>query len=364
MPDYYEQIKSLEDEIKKTQYNKKTQHHIGLVKAKIAKLKEKDEARRTKKGSSKGYAVKKSGDATVIIVGFPSSGKSTLLNSLTDANSPVGAYEFTTLHVIPGTLNYRDAKIQILDVPGVVYGAAAGRGRGKEVLAVVQNADLVIILIDVLRPNALSVLQKEIYDSHIRLNQQKPDVKIRKTMRGGIRIGKTVKLEMSNETITAILKEFRINNGDILIRSFINADQLIDVVEGNKKYIPGIIILNKIDIVDEKKLSEIKSIYKPDICISAEEKININELKELIFQKLRFIRVYCKEVGKKADMNVPMILKEGDTLETMCRKLHRDFVDKFKFARIWGKSVKFEGQKILKPEHKLEDKDIVELHIS
>src|SRR3989344_3138041 len=147
MADYTKQIKDLQDELKKTKYNKATQGHIGIVKAKIAQLKEKQEMRTSKKTgrSEHGYSVRKSGDATVLLLGFPSSGKSTLLNTLTGAQSVVAAYAFPTLSVIPGIMEYKQAKIQILDVPGIVSGAASGRGRGREVLAVIRNADLVLI---------------------------------------------------------------------------------------------------------------------------------------------------------------------------------------------------------------------------
>ena len=74
-----DRIKELEEELSKTKYNKRTQHHIGLVKAKIALLKDKQQKRVASKGKSTGFTVKKSGDATVIIVGFPSVGKSSML---------------------------------------------------------------------------------------------------------------------------------------------------------------------------------------------------------------------------------------------------------------------------------------------
>ncbi|MBI3032974.1 GTP-binding protein [Candidatus Woesearchaeota archaeon] len=364
MAEYSSKIKDLEAEIKKTQYNKATQHHIGLVKAKIAQLKEKEDARSSKGGGGKGYSVRKSGDATVILLGFPSAGKSTLLNALTGTNSPVGAYEFTTLDVIPGTLLYKDAKIQILDMPGIVRGAAAGTGRGREVLSVLHNADLVLMLIDVFRPDVIDVLLKEVYDAHLRLNQRSPNVVLKKTPRGGINIGKTVRLtKIDDETIEKILKEFRINNCDIVIREDITAEQLIDVIQGNKVYTDAITVLNKIDMISKEDLERIKRKHKPDICISADQKVNLGELKDLIYSKLGFVRVYCKEIGKKADLNIPLILRKNATIETMCHTLHKDFVTKFKYAKIWGNSVKFSGQRLNKLAHLLKDKDIVEIHL-
>ena len=110
-------VKELEEEISTTKYNKKTQSHIGLVKAKLAKLKEEFQRKAAAKGGGQGFSVRRSGDATAIMVGFPSVGKSTLLNSITNANSPIGAYAFTTLTCIPGLLEYNHSKIHILYLP-------------------------------------------------------------------------------------------------------------------------------------------------------------------------------------------------------------------------------------------------------
>ena len=90
-----EQIQSLEDEIGKTKYNKSTQGHIGKLKAKIAALKarkEKAQAHAKSSGGGPGFEVKKSGDASVALVGFPSVGKSSLISQLTEADSNVGEF--------------------------------------------------------------------------------------------------------------------------------------------------------------------------------------------------------------------------------------------------------------------------------
>ena len=359
-----EKIKELEERISKTKYNKKTQHAIGLYKAQLARLKEKQTARSSKGKRGEGYSVRKTGDGTVVLLGFPSVGKSTLLNVLTNSKSPVGSYAFTTLTVIPGTLEYGHAKIQILDVPGVVHGAAAGTGRGKEVLAVIRNADLILVLIDVFHPEHYKALLKEVYDTGVRINQILPDVNIVKTAKGGINVGSTVKLtNLDNKTVEDILREFKINNANVVIREDINVDQLIDVIEKNKIYLPSIGVLNKIDMLSEKEVERVKAKIKPDLCISADKNVNIDELKGLIFKKLKLIRLYLKEYNKKADLEEPMIMWEGATLKDLCSKLHKDFVARFKYAKIWGKSVKFGGMKVPKLKHKLEDGDIVELRI-
>ncbi|MCI4322332.1 MAG: 50S ribosome-binding GTPase, partial [Thermoplasmata archaeon] len=139
-----EQITAVEDEIRNTQYNKATQRHIGRLRAKLAVLRLERETRAKGKGGGSGYSVRKSGHATVGLVGYPSVGKSTLLTRLTGAESETGAYDFTTVSIIPGMLRWGGASIQILDMPGLVPGASKGRGRGREVLSVVRAVDLVL----------------------------------------------------------------------------------------------------------------------------------------------------------------------------------------------------------------------------
>ena len=365
MVDYSSKIKELQDELKKTKYNKATQAHIGIVKAKIAQLKEKQESRVAKKTgrSDHGYSVRKSGDGTVLLLGFPSAGKSTLLNKLTGTESEVGAYAFTTLSVIPGMMEYKQAKIQILDVPGIVSGAASGKGRGKEVLAVIQNADLVLMVIDVNHPEHHPAILKEVWESRIRLNKIKPEVYIKKKGQGGIQVGKTVNIDIDDETLRKILRQFRTMNAEVLIRSVIDVDDFIDCIEGNKKYLPAITCISKADLTNAAKVSKIKKELNADIAVSAETDLNINSLKELIFQKLDFIRIYMKEPRKEADMKEPLIIKRNSTIKDVCDKTHKDFAKKFRFARVWGKSSKHPGQRFSRPNHVLMDKDILEIHL-
>ncbi|MFW6226451.1 MAG: GTPase, partial [bacterium] len=136
-----DRIKELEDELKNTKVNKRTEGSVGLLKAKIAKLKKELEIKSSKSTTGSGYAVKKEGDATVGLLGKPSVGKSTLLSKITNKESKIGAYEFTTLEVVPGLLNYKHTNLQILDLPGIIDKASDNRGFGKKVLSVVRSCD-------------------------------------------------------------------------------------------------------------------------------------------------------------------------------------------------------------------------------
>ncbi|MBR9677305.1 GTP-binding protein [Candidatus Woesearchaeota archaeon] len=364
MASYQDQIKELQEELKNTPYNKATQHHIGRVKAKIAKLKEKEfERSASKSGAKEGYSVRRTGDGTVLLLGFPSTGKSTLLNAITNANSEVGSYAFTTLTVVPGLMDYNFAKIQILDVPGVIQGAAAGRGRGREVLSVIRNADLVLIVLDGTQPEQVNTLLSEVHDSGIRLDKKKPIIKIKKTSKDGVNVGFTKKqTHIDKKTIITVLKEFKINNAEVVIRDNITVDDIIDAVEDNKKYLPSLIAVNKSDMLSDEQKKQLKKDYKPDIFISAKNKDNIEALKKLIFKKLRLIRIYLKEPQKPADLEEPLIMFKDSTIKDVCNKLHKDFLTKFKFSKVWGKSAKFEGQRLML-KHRLIDGDVLEIHL-
>lgn len=99
-------------------------------------------------GGGSGFAVVKSGNARVAMIGYPSVGKSSLLTKLTKTKSESAAYEFTTLDCISGVVEYNDSKIQLLDLPGIIDGAAKGVGRGKQVISVARTADLILMLLD------------------------------------------------------------------------------------------------------------------------------------------------------------------------------------------------------------------------
>ena len=362
-----EQIKKIEEEIFNTQKNKATEHHIGKLKAKIARLRELSEKRKSSSSKGKGFAIKKSGDATVGLIGFPSIGKSTLLNKITDANSRVGDYYFTTLEVIPGIMKYKGSQIQILDLPGLIIGAHKGKGRGKEILSAIRNVDLLLFMIESKNIEHLDIMLKELYNSGIRLNQIKPDIVIKKTGQGGLVIKSTVKLtNISTKTIKSISSEY-ITNGEINIREDINEDQLIDVFISNRIYVPSIVVINKKDLVNNDKLEyDIKKVKNKGwkvIAISASKKQGLEDLKEMIFNQLELIRIFMKPVGKNPDFNEPLILKKGKNVEDACKKLHKDFIKKFRYAQIWGESAKYPGQKV-GLNHILKDKDIITITIS
>ncbi|MEM4728154.1 MAG: GTP-binding protein [Thermoplasmata archaeon] len=361
-----ERIKEVEEEIRRTEYNKKTARHIGKLKAKLARLREEAERARARRGGGgRRFSVKKSGDATVALLGPPNSGKSTLLNRITDAQSEVGDFAFTTKEIRPGIMSYEGAQIQLLDMPGILPGAASGRGRGREVLGSARCADLILIFLDVLNPD-LESLVREMREAGIRPNERPPDITIAKKERGGITISSTVTMtRLDPATARAILNEYGVVNADVVFRTDASADQLIDSLSESCVYLPAIVALNKIDLIPREELERGLTnlagwrVYP----VSALTGEGLPELQKGTYQALDLKRVYLRPQGGEVDRSRPLVLRRGGTVGDVCDRLHKEFRRKFRYAVVWGSSVKFDGQRV-GLEHELADGDVLTIVLS
>lgn len=366
-----DKIEELETELKNTKVNKRTEGAVGQLKAKIAKFREELEAKLSKgSGGGVGFAVKSEGDATIGLLGKPSVGKSTLLGKITNKESKIGAYEFTTLDVIPGLLHFKHTNLQILDLPGIIERAADNRGFGKKVLSVVRVCDLVILVIDSrFLLEEMKMLLDETKKSGIKFNSIKPNIEIRRMSHGGI----SVPLNNSENNIPyslikQVLNDMKYTNAEVIIHDKdLSVDEFIDACYGNIVYKNAIICINKIDLFNASQISAKTQILNnaypkfPVFGISADKGTNIEKFKDFMWDSLGFIWVYLKEQRNEPDMNRPLVVMRGDTVYDVCVKIHKDMLKKFKYAKIKGKSAKFDWQRV-GLEHKVEDKDIVEIY--
>jgi len=337
--------------------------HIGQLKARLAKLRR--ELLTPKSGgggTGEGFDVKRTGDSRVGLVGFPSVGKSTLLNKLTGTYSAIAEYEFTTLTTVPGIIRYKGAKIQLLDLPGIIEGAKDGKGRGRQVIAVARTCNLILIVLDAMKPLIHKrILEKEVEGFGIRLNKRAPNVIFKRKDKGGVTISSTVRLShLNEELVKTILGEYKIYSADLRIHQDITEDQLIDVIEGNRVYVPCLYVLNKIDSIS---IEELDILYQIPHCvpISGHHEWNLDHLLDKIWEYLDLIRIYTKPKGQIPDYNEPVVMRrEERSIQDLCDKLHKGIVKELKYALVWGASVKHNPQKVGK-DHILEDEDVVQI---
>jgi uncharacterized protein len=219
-------------------------------------------------------------------------------------------YEFTTLTCIPGTMKYKGSKVQILDLPGIIEGAAHGKGRGREVIAVARNADAILIVLDAGKEGLnrhREILEKELETVGIRLNQRPPDVTFSKKKTGGIKFASTVPLTNlgpePEKVAMQIMREYKLHNADILVREDITVDQLVDVIQGNREYKPCLYLYNKIDTVTIEEIDGLAR--QPHSLVgSVRNQFNIAEpheddlLKATMWKYLGLTRIYTKRRGK------------------------------------------------------------------
>ncbi|XP_065893126.1 developmentally-regulated GTP-binding protein 1-like isoform X2 [Dysidea avara] len=363
MPTILERIAEIENEMARTQRNKATAKHLGILKARLAKLRQELITPKGGGGATgEGFDVAKTGDARIGFIGFPSVGKSTLMTNLAGVYSEVAAYEFTTLTTVPGVIRYKGAKIQLLDLPGIIEGAKDGKGRGRQVIAVARTCSLIFIVLDVLKPlDHKRIIERELEGFGIRLNKTPPNIAFKKKERGGINLTSVVpQSNLDLDSVKSVLAEYRIHNADITLRCDATVDDLIDVVEGNRAFIPCLYVLNKIDQIS---IEELDIIYKVPhtVPVSAHHKWNFDDLLEKMWSYLNLLRIYTKPKGQLPDYSAPVVLSSNkNTVEDFCNNIHKSIMKEFKHALVWGSSVKHNPQSVGK-EHALQDEDVVQI---
>jgi small GTP-binding protein len=321
-----EQIKECEAEIKSCKPENTA--HLGRLRARLAKYKTEmvDGSRNTGMGggSAQDFDVVKSGDARVAMIGFPSVGKSSLLSKLTDKASEVGAHEFTTLTAIPGKVQYQGANIQLIDLPGIIQGAATGKGRGKNVIQVARNADMILMMLDASRGDThRAILENELYQCGIRLNTKPADIYFVRKKTGGIKWTATVKggkitNGLDEKGTRAILQEYKIHNCEVIIKEDATVDQFIDIVEANRKYLPCLYVYNKVDCLCLEELAAF-AMREHSLVISIHWELNLELLLAKTWDYLNLLRIYTKKRGSKPDFTDPVILRAGSSVEDVSR---------------------------------------------
>ena len=302
-----EKIMALEEMLAIMPKHKGTDHLKADLRRKIAKLTEESEKKAGAKRAS--MLIEKEGAAQVAVIGVPNAGKSQLVSSITNASPQVAEYPFTTHTATPGMMEFENIKIQLIDTPPLSEQPTEWWLRHMLI-----RADALLVVVDL---------------------SSDPLVQL--------------------ENITAQLAGMRIGIGNL------KGGEAQDVILSQKK---ALIIGNKVDLGAGEGYIALRNKYGGQLAVtavSAKQGNGLEQLRYEIYKMLDIIRVYTKAPGKKPELNDPIVLERGSTLEDAAAEVHKDFRAKLRYARIWG-SGKHDGV-MAKRNHVLQDGDIIELHL-
>jgi ribosome-interacting GTPase 1 len=364
-----EKIRALEEFLSAVPKHKGTENIRQWARRRLAELREEqEEARRRRRGGGPKIFLEKAGAAQAVLIGPPNSGKSSLLASLTNARPQVSPYPFTTTKPVPGMLQYEDIQFQLVDTPPLLLDQPESPINNR-ILGLARNADMIILVVSLASDNSAGDLKQMISmleDRGIVITPQKGIVRITKDRsQVGLRIvlrGKMV--GFTEDDLRRLLSSYRIYNAIVEIEGEVTLDDVESAIYSSRVYKPSVILVTHADIKVPMSKAEAlaRAIPKgvPVLAGSALTGKGFERLGEIMFKTLNIIRVYTKQPNKEPDPN-PLILRRGATVLDAARRIHKDLARKFRYAKIWGPSAHYPGQRV-GGTHVLEDGDIVEIH--
>jgi len=302
-----QKLEALEEMLTTIPKHKGTEKMQADLKRRIAKFRQESQRRKGTTRAKPFYQVEREGAGQIALVGAPNTGKSSLLAALTNAEPEIGDYPFTTRVPLAGMAPFEDVQVQLIDLPPVSPEMTEGW-----FYAIIRGADGALVVVDLADPDVLA----------------------------------------STEQVFQLLDAA----GVTLIP--------LGRVRASPREVPAVFVAAKLDTPGAGDTLEIfKEFYGgrlPVLPVSTREDVNLLQVRRTVFDMLNVIRIYSKKPGKKADIQVPYVLKRGTQVLEAAGVVHKDFLQRLKFARLWRRG-QIEGQMVGR-EQVLEDGDILELH--
>ncbi|MEM1638894.1 MAG: TGS domain-containing protein [Desulfurococcaceae archaeon] len=361
-----DKIRALEDFLSSVPKHKGTERLREWATKRLAELREELEERKKKKaGARSSFFIEKEGDVQIAVVGPPNAGKSLLVKKLTNAKTIVADYPFSTLTPVPGMMKYNDVYFQLIDSPALSQGSLF-----RKVIGLIRNADGVIIVLDATSDlvNELEALINMLKREGILLNKPKGRVviDIQRTGKTGIRVTSMGKIiDGTIDDVRKLLESYRIFNAHVKIYGEVSLDDVEQSIFETTVYKPSVVFINKIDlkIPGSQELELVRKLL-PGVRVilgSALNNSGLNEIAPTLYEVLEIVRIYTK-APNAPPAEKPVVLRKNATVRDVARSIHSEFIENFLYARVWGKSVKYPGERV-GLDHVLQDGDIVEIHV-
>ncbi len=305
-----EKLDALQEMLATIPKHKGTEKMQADIKRRIAKIREQlEQARRTGKGGGVSYHVEREGAAQVVLVGPPNTGKSSLLAALTNAAPVIAPYPLSTLKPVPGMMEYEDVQIQLVDLPPIAREFTEGW-----VYGLVRMADAVALCLDLANPKWCE----------------------------------------EAEEVVALLESRH-------VKLVAGPSRQVDWRLVEKRTVA---IGLKKDLAEERVgefLAWCKRHYS-GVAASTVSGDGLEAVRQALFRAAGIVRIYTKKPGQPPDFSKPYTIREGATVLDVVKEIHKDFVKRLRYVRLWG-SGRFQGQ-LVPLDHQVQDRDVVEIHLS
>ncbi|RLG07275.1 MAG: hypothetical protein DRN59_01545 [Thaumarchaeota archaeon] len=362
-----DKIKALEEALSLIPDHKGTEKLRGRIKRRIAELRREAERKAALKAARKDYFnIPKEGAAQIAIIGVANSGKSSLLKALTNAKPQISYYPLTTTLPTPGMMIYDNVELQLVELPAILTENLEETQFTNRSIGFAKNSDLILILLDgELDPaKQLEKILEILNESGITLKPKRCEIEIEKKDSGGIRFVTFGRLKADTREIISLLQSIGIKNAVVKVSGDAGIEDFEDLVIREVVHKKAVIAVNKMDKTGSTSIDLLRKIIGskevPIVEVSAEKGYGLEKLKQEILRSLDLIRVYTRKGGVKSDK--PIILPRNSTIRDLAEVIHREFAEKMRYARVWGRSVRIQGQRV-GPDHILEDGDVVEIKL-
>lgn len=337
---------------------------LAQLKAQLEKKREQERARRAGASTEEGV-IRKEGAGQICLIGLTNSGKSTLINSVTNAKLDVGNYPFTTAIPTPAMLTLEDINIQLVEIPGIFEGSHE-TGIGRQAMSVARNTDCIALIVDLSQDieSQMKAILGELDAARIRLNKEKTAVRVERVGLGGHMIYGAQNYEGDIEEVREFLRARRISNIIVRFQKPATFQQVVDALDTSVAYVRAMIIATKGDAQGSTaRFEELEEKYAARFDIiptSAERRENLDGMSWAFYHHLDILRVYTKIPGKQRERR-PIVLPEGSVVEDAAAKVHKElFVERFRSAVIIRENDKIK-RRVVGLNYPLQDCDVIQL---
>jgi len=339
------------------------------TKTKIAVLKQDVITQRGRRaGGRTAWAVERVGSPQVVLYGPTKAGRSSLLGKLTNAQTLVATYEYTTQRPIPGMLRFEDIQFQLVELPAPMIGSEGQYEVQAEAADLIRSSDGLMLVVDVTREplNQVESIIASLKNIRVSTLRTASGVEIIPEKGSGeIRIATAgAQKPYSVKEIRDLLHSYGIRNALVRMYGEVSIDDVEDaILENVTVYKPTIIVANKMDLERNGEGSRelVANAHLPVVLTSCLTGQGLLPIGEALFRCLNMVRVYTKEPNQPKPSESPFVVRAGTTVRELARNIHTDLAERYRYSRIWGPTSKFPGERV-GPDHVLGDQDIVEIH--